>query len=379
MAGMNIQGRSLKNMLYVAGNGYVRAFDCSGGQPQLAWTTNLEGSGYQVVSLIPDLNQLYAGCNGYIFRLDGRTGKIVWTKKLSKLTAYVSMAINGAYLVCGLAGFVATLDKESGNLIWEASLDRAGYKSVTILLIPNQVLAASGGRLYALNSLNGNLIWGNGLSGCGFQGTSISYNPSTMTVHSGVRGFVNTTTSQGADGYHVSLKDTGYQPVHQIWINNHWIVLTTNILMSLNPHDGAPIWRVTLTNTSWSADFCGILKKYKGELWVSNANSIMHIDLNTGNIIQQYQTSPGFNLESPFLNFVFLNDSLYVNLLGVLYQIDCNTGTVLWSDPLEGLGYTAHFLATFDQWHDLNRGNIFAEREMQQERANGGLLSLFVS
>lgn len=183
---MDVQDTSVRNLLYVGGAGYVKAFDCSS-TPRLVWTTNLEGTGYHIVSLLGDLNQIYAGTNGYIFRLDGKTGKVVWTKKLSSMICFVTLAMNGAHLVAGCHGYVYTLDKETGNVVWEKSLEKAGYVSVNLCVIPNHILATCGGRLFCLAPLNGNQIWTNPLDGCGLQGTSLSFNPNSNVIHTGKR------------------------------------------------------------------------------------------------------------------------------------------------------------------------------------------------
>lgn len=106
---------SVKNLLYVGGNGYLKTFDCGGQEPRLLWTTDLE-CGRVHVSCLGHLNHVYVGCGGSVFQVEAKTGKIIWTKKLSRgFGAHVTMALNGSFLLCGVFGYVSAVDKDAGQ------------------------------------------------------------------------------------------------------------------------------------------------------------------------------------------------------------------------------------------------------------------------
>ncbi|NVK21144.1 MAG: PQQ-binding-like beta-propeller repeat protein [Kangiellaceae bacterium] len=72
------------------------------------------------------------------------------------------------YIYIGMAGHIACIDKSTGNEIWRTKLKK-GSSLTNLVREGNQVIAYSGGHLYALNALTGNIQWENELKGLGYS------------------------------------------------------------------------------------------------------------------------------------------------------------------------------------------------------------------
>jgi len=70
-------------LLFIGTYGHVRAVDkFTGGD---YWTTDLPGTGYDIVTLLYESGLLFAGSKGYVFALEPTTGKILWKNELRGL------------------------------------------------------------------------------------------------------------------------------------------------------------------------------------------------------------------------------------------------------------------------------------------------------
>ena len=71
------------------------------------------------------------------------------------------------YLFAGTHGHVVALDKRTGGTVWDTSLPSTGYDVVAIVVEDEQLLCASGGRVFCLDPLDGRILWTNPLKGLG--------------------------------------------------------------------------------------------------------------------------------------------------------------------------------------------------------------------
>lgn len=284
------QGPSVKHIVYVGGNGRVRAFDCGGQNPRLLWNVELAGSGHGYVTTVGHLNHVYVGCGGQVFQIDGKTGKINWTKKLSRgINSHFSLLLNGSFLICGVLGYVSAVDKDAGHLIWETNLEGSGYKPVSLLLRPGQIIAGTCGRVFCLNALTGKIQWQNSLSGCGLQGLSLSFN---HLIYVGCRGTLYSLSP--TDGTVIgtnSLPNTGYEPVSQLWVGEHLLVATGQHLRKLDA-SGNELWKNDWSDYSLSDFNCINMKLLDNQLWIGHGTDLLRVDVATGGLSSIWKLNP---------------------------------------------------------------------------------------
>lgn len=80
-----------EDLLFIGAHGYVTAVDRADGERR--WTTNLEKTGYSIVSLLLDDGILYAATSGHVFALHPETGEVFWRNSLKGLgRGHVCMA-----------------------------------------------------------------------------------------------------------------------------------------------------------------------------------------------------------------------------------------------------------------------------------------------
>ena len=72
-----------EQLLFVGPNGFVAGINRITGERQ--WTTKLEGTGFNIVSLLVDDGVLFAATNGKLFALHPATGELFWENPLKGL------------------------------------------------------------------------------------------------------------------------------------------------------------------------------------------------------------------------------------------------------------------------------------------------------
>jgi len=72
-----------------------------------------------------------------------------------------------AMVFVGTHGHVVALRRRDGETLWTTSLPSTGYSVVSILVEEDQLVCASGGRVFGLDPFTGEIRWDNGLPGMG--------------------------------------------------------------------------------------------------------------------------------------------------------------------------------------------------------------------
>lgn len=72
------------------------------------------------------------------------------------------------YVYVGMAGHIACIDKSTGNEVWRTKIKK-GSSLTNLIKEGNQIIAYSGGHLFALNALTGDIQWENELKGLGYS------------------------------------------------------------------------------------------------------------------------------------------------------------------------------------------------------------------
>ncbi|MRX28420.1 PQQ-binding-like beta-propeller repeat protein [Kangiella sp. HZ709] len=72
------------------------------------------------------------------------------------------------YVYIGMAGHVTCIDKSTGREVWRTKIKK-GSSLTNLIKEGNQIIAYSGGHLFALNALTGDIQWENELKGLGYS------------------------------------------------------------------------------------------------------------------------------------------------------------------------------------------------------------------
>jgi outer membrane protein assembly factor BamB len=76
------------------------------------------------------------------------------------------MASRSSVVFAGIKGTVLAIDRETGTSLWRRDLK--GTDFVNLILLGEDLYAASHGRLYRLDPTTGEILWENGLPGLGW-------------------------------------------------------------------------------------------------------------------------------------------------------------------------------------------------------------------
>jgi outer membrane protein assembly factor BamB len=162
--------RAPVSLLYVGTRGFVRAVRQSTGRK--AWETSLPGTGYELVSLLPDGERVFAGSKGRLFGLDARTGTLLWSNELRGMKyGHMQLATerDSPLIFVGIYGHVVAISKKTGRKKWQTSLPRAGYEIVSLVSENGRLMAGSKGLLFGIDPRRGEIEWTNRLQGLGYE------------------------------------------------------------------------------------------------------------------------------------------------------------------------------------------------------------------
>jgi len=132
------------------------------------WKVRLPSTGFHCVDVAVHDDVVVSATIGKVFGHEVATGRILWTNELGGLSqAKVTLGMipasrfRGARVVLGTEGYAACLDVKTGHELWHTSLVHAGFGMVTVLVdIKLQLLvAATAGKLFAMDPLTGAILW----------------------------------------------------------------------------------------------------------------------------------------------------------------------------------------------------------------------------
>ncbi|EDR05916.1 uncharacterized protein LACBIDRAFT_329421 [Laccaria bicolor S238N-H82] len=197
------------SLLLVGTNGYVLGLDPT--SLNTLWQTSLLHCGYEVVSVLCANGSAFAGCNGYVYRLDQGSGEVLSTNSLVGRGDYeestgsvlhqnrlsgtgedeVRLALDpaAAHLYAGTDGYGIGLRPDNLDTIYSVSLPGSGY-SVTDVVAGNQVaFFANNGYVFQLD-VAGNVDDKNALAGRGYSETRLAITLNTPTqIFVGIHGY----------------------------------------------------------------------------------------------------------------------------------------------------------------------------------------------
>ena len=162
---------------------------------------SLPGCGYNITSVIVQGNYIYAGCSGYVYKIQ-TDGKYIGVNNLpGRGNEEIRLSSTDSHVVVGTNGFVVLVSiqdflKTDKNI--NTSLPNSGYTIVSVLYDGNKTIyAGSSGQAYALESENGIIYMHNTLPGLDYKEIRIATNGKQFYI--GTNGFVASLKMQERD------------------------------------------------------------------------------------------------------------------------------------------------------------------------------------
>ncbi|MGH2720909.1 MAG: tectonin domain-containing protein, partial [Actinomycetota bacterium] len=149
--------------LFVGTHGYVYGIDVNNFS-KAAWHASLPNAGYTLVHVLSVNGNLFAGSNGYAYRLRPQDGAVLHSLRVTDFigvpgTDYTTrLATNGATLFVGTHGYVYAIDLAKWSLGWTANLAGNRYSNVNLLLSGRYLYAGSYGYVWRIDPLSGTVI-----------------------------------------------------------------------------------------------------------------------------------------------------------------------------------------------------------------------------
>ena len=195
------------DVLFVGINGYVAALP-SEQLDTILWYNDMKGSGHGVTSVAGGVGVVYAGCNGYVYRIDG-SGKTTHTNNLSGTGEdEVRFATDDirTHLWVGTNGYGIALRPDDVTTIFSESLPGSGYSVTDVADGDEVVFFANNGYVFCLD-LEGKVIGTSDLPGLGKAETRLSVNSATELI-------------VGINGNCVALTLPGFPQKYGPWMAN---------------------------------------------------------------------------------------------------------------------------------------------------------------
>jgi len=202
----------------------------------------LERAGTKNVSVLVHEKHIYAGSNGYVYRISLEGNNITRNTLPEMGHQDVSLAVTHSHLVIGTNGYVVLvpLDKfNDTNANINISLPGCGYDNVSLLVTKNHIYAGSQGYVYQMDLQGENLV-SNNLPERGYHPISLA-----LTAHhlvAGTYGYVTLVPlddfDDGDANINISLPGCGYENVTVLTYENHIYAGSNGYIYQLD-QDGA--------------------------------------------------------------------------------------------------------------------------------------------
>ena len=147
--------------LYIGVHGY--AYGLSLASWQTSWSVNLEGAGYNPVTVLSQGGQVFAGCNGYVYQITPqgqRTNSLLVTGSIGVGDYTTQLAADSRNLYAGVHGYVYALPlntKWSGTT-WNVGVGGTSYNRVSVLTQNGRLFAGSNGYAYDISPASGTIL-----------------------------------------------------------------------------------------------------------------------------------------------------------------------------------------------------------------------------
>ena len=200
------------SLLLVGTNGYVLGLNPA--SLNTSWQTSLPDCGYDVVSVLCANGSVFAGCNGYVYRLHQGTGEVLSANSLAGRGDHevrLGISLDFSTFFVGINGYALGMDPTNLTTSWETSLPGCGYGITSIIGGVKVAYAGCNGQVYQLQESTGSVLHQNGLSGAGEDEVRMALDPTAAHLYVGTNGYgIGLHPDNLATAYSVSLPGSGY-------------------------------------------------------------------------------------------------------------------------------------------------------------------------
>ena len=205
--------------LLVAGtNGYVVGLDPT--TLVTRWTRSLPESGYNITSVLGIDKAIFAGCNGFIYRLNPENGTVDAHNDLKGYGNHeVRLGVTLSYgtIALGINGYAVGLDPKSLAIRWSNDLPRSGYGLTNVVGGSGVVYAGCGGYVFRLDESTGHKLNENLLSGTGSKEVRLAIDGLGTHLFVGTNGYgLGLSPDNLATQYSTSLPSSGYNYLQRL-------------------------------------------------------------------------------------------------------------------------------------------------------------------
>lgn len=305
------------------------------------WNVSLPGCGYEPVSVLEKDGCLYAGTNGYVYKLD-LNGNILATNGLPhRGHCDINLAITNEHLVVGTNGYVVLVNLNNfGNTSCNinVSLPGCGHEKVSVLydINSNFIYVGSNGYVYRLNNI-GIVLSSNWMPDRGHEEVRLALTSNHLVA--GTNGYVVliglNDFSQINSNKNISLPGCGHEIVSVLFHNNYVYAGSNGYVYKMNPNGGD----VQTNNLPDRGNEEVRLAISENHLIAGTKGYVVLVDLNNFS-----STSANVNVSLPncgheIVSVALDENKIYAGSNGYAYEIAAQTGHVLVCYGLPGLSF----------------------------------------
>jgi hypothetical protein len=176
--------------IIVGTNGYAVALGYT--SLETLWYNNLPSSGNEVVSVACGPTDIYAGTNGYVYRLEAKTGAVLVTNSLSgygKHETRLRISTCGKKLLVGINGYTLCLDAYTLQILWPCDMPGSGNDITSVTSGEGVGYGACRGRVYRIDMESGKILNTNDLPGVGNGEVRMALDSTTSRLYVGTNGY----------------------------------------------------------------------------------------------------------------------------------------------------------------------------------------------
>lgn len=302
------------------------------------WETSLPNTGSNTISLQCYPDNLYAGGNGYVYALNPVTGDILKNNDLKgrgKHEVRFAISEDGKHLFVGTDGYALSIDTDTFHTEWERSLPHTGTNVISLLRHGDNLYAAGNGYVYKLDPATGKILKDNGLKGRGKHEVRLAVSDDGNRLFLGTDGYaLCLDASSLGTQWQRSLPHTGTNVISPLYWDGVLYAGGDGYVYKLDALSG----EILKTNGLEGRGYHEVrlaLSKDKSGLFVGTDGYALRLDAKSLETQWQINLPDGSSQVSLLVQEATLN----VGSNGYFYQLDVDTGTILFRNNLKNRGH----------------------------------------
>lgn len=294
------------------------------------WQSSLPDCGRDVTNVISDGDAAFAGCHGYVYKVDPTSGEVLVTKSLSGLgRGEVRLAAANGKLYVGLSGYVVALHEADLSIHWQTSLPASSNAVTSVLIDGDFIFAGSNGYVYKLDPASGGVLATNSLSGMGHHEVRLAADGGTLYV--GMNGYaLGLSQSTMATLWTTSLPGCGYTLTNVLSSGGSVYAGCNGYVYRLDPGAGT-----VLATNNLSGRGHNEVRLAAGSGYLYIGTNGYALGLGASDLVTRWQVSlPGCGYHPT--SVIFQNYQLLAGCNGYVYELDTDSGAIFYTNALAG-------------------------------------------